>query len=134
MCAKPVLPLIAQHDISEMAKPSLVPQKDVPGGANPAEVKIERDTNIAGKGSQNGGSAGGQALPKREENPFLNKRLDLTQVRAILGLLASIGQKKLLQGFVKNLDVRILADVVIANLKDLTVRLLLMRTCFCLKC
>ncbi|GMH39312.1 hypothetical protein BSKO_07210 [Bryopsis sp. KO-2023] len=55
-------------------------------------------------------------------NPLLKGKLDVNQVRSILGLLASIGQKKLLQGFVKNLDVRILADVVIANLKELPPR------------
>lgn len=53
--------------------------------------------------------------------PTLSRNHDLAQVRAMLGLLASVGQKKLLHGFIMNLDVRILADVVIANLKDLPV-------------
>lgn len=108
-----------------MIKSSLVPQKNVLAAINPTVVEIEGGQRTRDKGSKNGVSASGQALSKPEENPLLNKRLDVTQVRAILGLLASIGQKKLLQGFVKNLDVRILADVVIANLKDLTVRFVL---------
>ncbi|CAD7704655.1 unnamed protein product [Ostreobium quekettii] len=62
---------------------------------------------VDGKGEAEGGGRG---------------RLDVTQVRAILGLLVGTKQRALLQAFVKNLDVRILADVVVANLQYLPER------------